>query len=58
MLPVAAAAPRRRRALALLTLFVLGCVLAAAVVAVGLGAVWQELYGWVLPQVAGEQLAG
>lgn len=55
MLPVSAE-PGTRRALVLLLLFVLGCAVVAATMAAGLGTVWQDLYSWALPQVAGDRL--
>lgn len=55
MLPVSAE-PGTRRALVLLVLFVLGCAVVAATMAAGLGTVWQDLYSWALPQVAGDRL--
>lgn len=49
-------AANRSRAIALLFCYLLGCALVAAVLAFGLGAVGQELLGWVQSAVAPEPL--
>ena len=41
----------RVRALTLLLIYLAGCALVAAALAAGLGAVWQELFGWAQPYV-------
>lgn len=52
MIPVEYTEPCARRALLLLALFLVGCAVVAVVTALGLGTVWQDVYGWVQPQVA------
>lgn len=39
----------RARALVLLLAYLVGCAVVAALVAVGLGAAWQEFFGWAQP---------
>ncbi|WP_218013660.1 hypothetical protein [Georgenia sp. 311] len=50
--------PGRGRALTWLLLFLLGTGLVAVGLALGLGAVWEDLFAWALPRVAGEPLPG
>lgn len=50
--------PGRRRALGLFLAYVVGSALVAAVLAMALGAMWQEVFGWAQPLLTPRSLPG